>query len=628
MSGAGRPDAVRRWVRRPLWWGAGTVAFALTLVAVDAVDARRLDRTFDRGHRVSGSIGSAWDGGRNVEVRYVHPETGDEVRAATFVWDAGRLPAAPGPVELEVSRTDPTQVVLAGDRRPVTANLVEYLPWALFPFAIWAVRRRAQRASEALVASGVIAYAMVAAASPPGALGLRWRLQLYPADADPAAPPVCSVPLIEPPFAPGPFPVEVKGSPRPFGRVVARAGDGAVLWPAGRALRSSGSAPARQAEGQAEAGRDRRAANGMMAAGALVLLAGLVGASVGTFAEDVRARHQLVTATATGSAPAAGGRFDVSVAYEWDGAAYEGTVTASEPSAAGTELAVRVDPESPARVWSTAEDRPPGTTGGALAGFGIVSGMGLVLGGAVLRARQSAGAGRWRGARSWRGLELCDGRLWYGGRAAVASSPRARLDPDALVVAGEDGSEAAHRWDDHAAAASPSPAAVWHLRGAGPRPLAMAAVWLVEGRDPTGPGRRLATQGWSGAPWVELPALADYLAATPAARAGLAHPERVAALLAGLASGEWREPPAARAGAPPDGHRDLHDTARAVLGRHARLFGERAVRGEPLPELGRLVAEVRAELARESGAGVGDEEVAAVIRRLLAGRWPFDALLG
>ncbi|HEX6597427.1 MAG TPA: DUF3592 domain-containing protein [Acidimicrobiales bacterium] len=389
MTGADRPDAVRRWVRNPLWWGLAALAFAGALFVADVVEAQRRDRRFDRGLRVTGTITAGWASGQDVEVVYRHPQTGEEVSATTVVWNADRLPDSAGPIPLEVSRSDPTDVVLAGDRVPATANLLEYLPWTLLPMVIWAVRVRTVRATEALMASSAVRYAMLAAASPPGRWGLRWRLHLYPADAGAGTPPVCTIPLVDRASRGATFPVEVKGSPRPFGRVVARRqDDGTELWPSGRALRTVGSAPtASSTTAATAAGPPAPSARGrwLIVAGAVVFVAGIALAGIGTYAGDVRGRQRLVAATATASRPAEDGRVDVSVTYEWAGETLSGTVTQGKAPDDGAALTVRVDPQSPTRVWSTTQERPPGTTEGTLAGFGIFAGLALVVAGGILR---------------------------------------------------------------------------------------------------------------------------------------------------------------------------------------------------------------------------------------------------
>lgn len=153
---------------------------------------------------------------------------------------------------LEVSRSDPEDVVIAGDRFPATVNIASYAPWVLFPFLVWTARRWTLRRTERLMAREAPAHLLMARASPPRRWGRRWRLHLYPLDAGAAGRPVCTVPLIEAPGRPGWFPVEVKGAPRPYARVVARHPDGDVLWPSGRAL-GAHSHPARAAIADARA---------------------------------------------------------------------------------------------------------------------------------------------------------------------------------------------------------------------------------------------------------------------------------------------------------------------------------------------------------------------------------------
>jgi hypothetical protein len=90
-------------------------------------------------------------------------------------------------------------------------------------------------ATERLMATSAQAYAMQASMTR-GMFQLHPRLQLFPLDAPSGSRPVCEVPLIDRRVRKGTFPVEVKGTPRASGRVVARVADGEILWPSGRAL--------------------------------------------------------------------------------------------------------------------------------------------------------------------------------------------------------------------------------------------------------------------------------------------------------------------------------------------------------------------------------------------------------
>lgn len=207
--------------------------------------------------------------------------------------------------------------------------------------------------------------------------------------------------------------------------------------------------------------------------------------------------------------------------------------------------------------------------------------------------------------------------------------PRARFDPDALVLVAPDGNEAAFKWDDHANAAAPRSASAWHLQGIVPGSYNTAAVWLHSGHEVSGynTSRRLAGTGWGDILWEELPALAAYLAATPAARAGLANPGRIAIFIRELATGQWRRPAPPRE--PLLGDRlDLHLAVNAVLERRVRRFGMRQVRGEAGPPIEQLVAEVTAQLPKWVRPRVTPDMVTIRVRRHLStGRWPFDLLL-
>lgn len=289
---------------------------------------------------------------------------------------------------------------------------------------------------------------------------------------------------------------------------------------------------------------------------------------------------------------------------------------------------------------------------------------------------------------AWRGLGVVDDLLWYGQATPTPGRPPVCFDPDALVVVDEAGRETRLRWDDHVAADRSRPGAwQWLLHGLAPTRTDLAGVWLVAGRFGwTGQTRRWARGGpyhaavlhildacdgpapvWAPAHgngrgdghrdagdgngaghgdasevtvdlvagrgrgqvlWEEIPALAAYLAATPAARAGLADPDRTGTLVSQLRARTWRRP------RPPIepllGDRlDLHVAVRAVLQQRVpRRFGGRLVHGEPAPPAGELVAEVMDGLPPRVRPRISPERIARHVERHLAvGRWPFDLLL-
>jgi hypothetical protein len=132
---------------------------------------------------------------------------------------------------------------------------------------------------------------------------------------------------------------------------------------------------------------------------------------------------------------------------------------------------------------------------------------------------------------------------------------------------------------------------------------------------------------WSAPPIYELPALTEYLKATPAARSGLAMPDRLERLLAELATKEWCKP------RPP--HEPLlGDTLdifvavrRALDLAQWRRFGGLPVRDEPVPDPGDVAQRARALLAPGVSAHVDDSRLAEAVHGHLAiAAWPFDVL--
>jgi hypothetical protein len=600
---------------------------ATLLFITDLHAAHQDEVTFDHGYRVVGVVAPGWDGGRDVTVLYRHPSTGLRVRAATHVWDGSRLPDTARPVLLEVSRTDPLDVVVAGDRFPATSNLANYAPWVVLPFLVWMLRRRRLRRSEALVSSSDTAYRMTATVSPPRWWGRRWRLHLFALDAGPPGTPVCTLPLIDAPDHTGTFAVEVKGKPQPYGSVVARQPEsGEVYWPAGRALHSHGRLATRSALPPTTAAR--RAARWFGAVGLVTLVAGGIAMGVGPDAEDVRARSHLIGATVISTHARSDGRSDLTVTYRWADRPYEGTFIEADPPAEGTRIAVRVDGWTPTRVWSTTTETPPETDehdlGGGLIGCSLVL-LGIAVFGVVRSRRFRTGAH----APTWKGFRIHDGRLWYGTPSRYARRPAARFEPDGVVFVAHDGSEWLLRWPDHSAAGAPLSPSTWGLHGVRPYRGSFGQVRLDGPVAGGGAHRslRLADRGWGDVLWQEVPALAAYLAATPLAREALVDPERMSMLLGELGSGRWRHPHPPRKplfGDP----LQLDITIELVLGRRSRWFGRRPVRYELMPHPELLVDEVISVLPAHVRDTFSRHAVAVRVHRyLVTGAWPFDVLL-
>jgi len=185
---------------------------------------------------VEGSVSERYRRGPDVPLVYDNPVTGQRLEVTARVWDEDLWPGPGAAVALRVDPGDPEHVFVAGDSYPTAANLWWYLPPVALPLLAWGGRRWSLRRARRLLDAPEPSFAMTGAIGPAAAGGRRCHLDVYPLDAAPGAAPLCSVPVLTTGGAPlGPtFPVEVKGGPRPLGRLVARHGDG-LLWPGGRA---------------------------------------------------------------------------------------------------------------------------------------------------------------------------------------------------------------------------------------------------------------------------------------------------------------------------------------------------------------------------------------------------------
>lgn len=230
-----RPTVVIRWLRLPVWFLFAGSALATTFFVADVRTARHERAVLDHGYHTTAYIAADWNGGPSVPLTYENPQTHQVVRTSTYVWNDALRPTRVGAVDIDASRTDSKRVRIAGDRFPATTNVPSLLFWIAIPLVVWLTRRRTIHATERLMASPAQAYAMEASMRR-GLFQLHPRLQLFPLDAPDGARPVCRVPIIDRRVRKGTFRVEVKGTPRAAGRVVARAADGEILWPSGRAL--------------------------------------------------------------------------------------------------------------------------------------------------------------------------------------------------------------------------------------------------------------------------------------------------------------------------------------------------------------------------------------------------------
>jgi hypothetical protein len=243
VTPAGRPEAVRRFVRRPLWWALLTLLALGWIFVDDTITSRHSDERFDTGPTAVAEVEDDVAGGGAVVVSFVHPELDAPIRTVAELWSVEPPPEPGTEVPIEIDRDDPTRVALAGDRRRPTAALGFEIGLAAVPLVFFFGRVIGVRRTETLVRARGPSFSMLGALRSSGRVRPHVVLDLYPLDTAAGGTPICSVPLLHTAAAPlgRSYRVEVKGSPRPLGRVVARLGNDTLLWPRGRA--SWGAAP-------------------------------------------------------------------------------------------------------------------------------------------------------------------------------------------------------------------------------------------------------------------------------------------------------------------------------------------------------------------------------------------------
>lgn len=230
------PDQLRAYRARPVPWLVAGVALTAFLMTLDAFDARA-DRVWARSAlTVEGEVGAGYDGGAYIPVIYRHPVTEQEIKHTVYRW-AGPVDLGPGDrIALEVDPDDPEDAAVAGDRRPYLTPF-DYAPYVLVPLCFLLWRWWSVHASMRRAGRDETAFAMLGAIAPGSRIRRRPVLHLYALDAPAGGRSLCATRLLATagcPLAGPAFPVQVKGVPRQWGRVVARAGaDGDVLWPAG-----------------------------------------------------------------------------------------------------------------------------------------------------------------------------------------------------------------------------------------------------------------------------------------------------------------------------------------------------------------------------------------------------------
>lgn len=631
--------AVRRWAGRPLYWTAAALALAGWLVYLDRQGVADQNAEFSDGLRVTAAPAVDWDGGADLDVVYEHP-SGQVVRADTYVWHTELLGAPGEPVHLEVSDTDPTDVRVVGDEfQP--SNPLQYLFFAV-PFVLaWVARRWSLVRSGRLAASDAVAYQMRAVASSPGFWSWRWRIHLYALDSPPTATPVCTAPLIAAPAGLGDRIVEVKGTPRPWGRVMVRDQEtGQMLWPSGRCLRNHGWG--RRALEPGCPAKPGVAGRLLAAAGVVLLAAGAIVDSRTQDSSDTEERRYQLQATVVSQAEADdrdSGGYSTVVEVEWMGSSIVDRVYSSDPIEPGGTMPIFIDPAEPSRVWAPGQDAPGGDWAGGLYAFGLVV---LAAAGIVRITSRRKGRGgsprgiveRVRGARGdqtssgdqWRGLSVEAGRLHYRPPSLRWRRPTLRFEPDGLAVVARNGDIELLPWSaGHKA---------WRLVAQYPTRSSRGGIRVLilpAQNDPWNPSYRTRDvwlpSTWTAAPLDELPALVHYLIDTPAAREGLAITQRLGILVHELANRGWERPPGPEAPLLGDRLDVFVAVDRVLKDLKWRRFGRRPVRGEPAPDAQAVASDARTRLLRGVSQRVSDTDLLdQASRHLAVGRWPFDVL--
>lgn len=237
MSQGGRPGAVRRFLRRPWFWVGVAIVAGPAVISLDRQSQR--DAAPGRDALRVEAVVQTVDAG-SVDIAYDNPLTGQRVETSVPVGTGIDSPAEGARLNVAVDRADPENVRLAGHRpapgfEGVALALLLGLPLLWCAIRWWSVHAAERLAGRPAAPT----FAMVGALAAPRRVGRRPCLHLWPLDSPPGAEALCAVPVLVSGGLPvgTAFPVEVKGSPRSFGRVVARAGD-TVLWPAARTLRA------------------------------------------------------------------------------------------------------------------------------------------------------------------------------------------------------------------------------------------------------------------------------------------------------------------------------------------------------------------------------------------------------
>lgn len=226
---------------------------------------------------------------------------------------------------------------------------------------------------------------------------------------------------------------------------------------------------------------------------------------------------------------------------------------------------------------------------------------------------------------SWRGLHVVNERVQFGRARRWIRRNHIRFEPDGLVLCSRHGNVLWLPWDDYRVENwQPTPG--WSVQAepgskATPPSVQLAMV------DAAGHRRSVGLAGWralAGLPFDELPALIEFLAGVPHARAGLALSGVPEELVAGLSSKSWRRP-RPRPGLLTVNGYDVHIDR--MLSRHSWFVRGRLVEGTDEPDVETIIDElVRAAPPWAHLGTKRDHLRSRLISVTKAGRWPFGPL--
>jgi hypothetical protein len=361
----------RPFVWAPLRWTVVGIVVGAAFVALGYADAGLVNRRFEHAQRATGVVDAEYDEkSLAIPITYDNPFTDQRVHTTFTVLHYDEIPRAGSTVEIDVGRDNPRAIRFAGTsyapdegRIEVGAVIALLLSGPLLArwFGLWRVRTLVNRPDKTFIMIGALTARV---------RGRRPLLHLYPLDSDASAAATCVVPLAASyglPIGGEFFPVEVKGTPRPFGRVVARLESGEILWPAARALATRGRHP-RPVGKQAALVAPIARPTGVRLASvwrqmSFELISFAIAAAVASLITAVTLRNAADAETVAARSVSVdaevieGRGSHVTVRYDWEGTSRVSSAPAQSGSGyqEGLRYPVLVDPQQPSSIRTAME---------------------------------------------------------------------------------------------------------------------------------------------------------------------------------------------------------------------------------------------------------------------------------